>query len=247
MRDIIDEYMEEIKQAGGIGDMSKTVEETESLASEILNTQSAAGVSGSRRKSEIPEENRSKLVDYRKELQSHHGSEDLEDDIQRPRRDSSWDHGRQDRKHFFENRDDYSGGPGGRQNSSHSRQHMNSTKKDDYAVAFAGDYSRRSHQRRSKSNERKYHNRNRDEHEQNNRKKERDEHERTRSKRERCEDNQEHGNRRRKTDSSHRGRDENSGVYEEGKRKSRTNRHSRPLNEDEFEDRYDPAVSHDSS
>ncbi|KAI3459065.1 hypothetical protein Pfo_015728 [Paulownia fortunei] len=251
MRDIIEEYMEEIKQAGGIGGMSKAVEETEALASENLNTHaSATGVSGSRRNSEIPEESRGRSVDYRKELHSRPDSEDFEDDIQRPRRDPSWDHGRQDLNRNVERiryeRDDYSGSRDGRQISSQSREQMHGSEKQGFVEAFAEDYSRRSRQRRSESHEQKYHKRNRDEHERNNHKRERDEHERTSSKRGRYEDNWEHGDRgRSKTDSARRERDDDNGGHGD-RRKSKTNRNSSSRHElHKFEDRYDPAESHD--
>ncbi|KAL6501193.1 hypothetical protein OROHE_025056 [Orobanche hederae] len=70
MKDIIEEYMEEIKEAGGIGDISENYD--------------------------IPEETRGRSLDYRKEQHSCHNSEDFDDDIQRLRLDSSRDHGHQD-------------------------------------------------------------------------------------------------------------------------------------------------------
>ncbi|KAK6136366.1 hypothetical protein DH2020_029896 [Rehmannia glutinosa] len=249
MRDIIEEYMEEMKQAGGIGDTSKTVEKTEALGSENLNTHtSATGVSGSRRNSEIPKENRDQSLDYRKELHSFHDAEGFEDDIKQLTRDSSWDHVRQGPNRSVErirhDRDDYSGKRDGRQISSHSREPMHGGReKQDFA---AENYSRRSHQRRSESRERKHNKRNRDERERNNHERERDEYERTSRKRERYEDNREHGDRgRSKTDSAHRERDVDNGGHGDI-RERKTNRNSSSRRElHKFEDRYDPAESNE--
>ncbi|KAK6156425.1 hypothetical protein DH2020_010673 [Rehmannia glutinosa] len=249
MRDIIEEYMEEIKQAGGIGDTSKTMEKTEALESENLNTHtSATGVSGSRRNSEIPKENRERSLDYRKELHSFHDAEGFEDDIKQLTRDSSWDHGRQGSNRSVErirhDRDDYSGKRDGRQISSHSREPMHGGReKQDFA---AENYSRRSHQRRSESRERKHSKRNRDDRERNNHERERDEYERTSCKRERYEGNREHGDRgRSKTVSARREGDVDNGGHGD-MRERKTNRNSSSRRElHKFEDRYDPAESHE--
>lgn len=242
--------MEEIRQAGGIGGMSKAVEETEALASENLDKHaSATSISVSRRNSEIPEENRGQSVDYRKEVHSRHYSGNFKDENQWPRQDSNRDHGHQLRNRNVESirydRDDYSGSRDGRQISSHAREQMHGREKQDFVEAFAEDYSRRSHKRRSESHDEKYY-KNRDEHEQKTHKRGRDEHERTSRKREKDEDNWEHGDRgRSKTDTASRERDEDKGGQAD-RRKSETNRNSNYRRElHEFEDRYDPAESHD--
>ncbi|XP_051114619.1 uncharacterized protein LOC127240159 isoform X2 [Andrographis paniculata] len=90
MRDIIKEYTDEIKQAVGIADISKTEEMTESMASDDLNAQAnASGVSRSRGKSRIPETNRDKSLDYWSNHSSRHYSEGLKDEIMVPRQDLS--------------------------------------------------------------------------------------------------------------------------------------------------------------
>ncbi|KAL0285870.1 UNVERIFIED_CONTAM: U11/U12 small nuclear ribonucleoprotein [Sesamum calycinum] len=125
MRDIIEEFMGEIKQAGGVDGASKAVEEMGALTSENLNTDSrAAGVSGT---SQIPEENRGQSLDYRKDLNARHDSKEFLDDIHRIRRDSSWDHRRQDlNKNVGRVRHDKDDNYGsyGRQSGSHSREWM---------------------------------------------------------------------------------------------------------------------------
>ncbi|KAL3630971.1 hypothetical protein CASFOL_023955 [Castilleja foliolosa] len=200
MRGIIEKFMEEIKQAGGIDDVSKSLEKIEPSGSENLNTHSTATtVSMLRTNSEIPEENRDRSLDY---------------DIQRLRRDSS-----RDRAYEDPNR--------------RSVERIRHNKD--------GNYSGRSHQRRSESHEIKNHKRNRDdERERNNHEKERDEHERPSRRRGRYEDYKEHvGDRgRSKTGSARRERDVDV-------RDRKTNRKgSRSRNElHEFDDRYDPAES----
>lgn len=249
-RDIIEEYMEEIKQAGGIGDTSQAVNETGASIFENLNAHSsAAGVSGSRT-SQIPEENRGRSLDYRKELHAPRDSEEFEDDIQRLRRDSSWDHGRHDLnknvKRARHDRDDYYGSWDGRQSGSRSRERMHGREKQEFVEALGEGSSQRSRKRRSESRERNHHKRKRDGHEQNNHKRERDEHERPSRKRERYEDNREHGDRgRSKTESARQDTDEDDGGYRD-RRKSKTNRSGSSLPElNDFEDRYDPAESRD--
>ncbi|GFP95748.1 U11/U12 small nuclear ribonucleoprotein 48 kDa protein [Phtheirospermum japonicum] len=123
MRGIIEKFMEEIKQAGGIGDVSKSLEKTEPLGSENLNAHSsAADVSRPRRNSETPEENRDRSLDY---------------DIQRLRRDSSRDRGYQDpNKRSVErirhDRDGYySGRPHQRETESREKKHHKSNRDDE--------------------------------------------------------------------------------------------------------------------
>ncbi|PIN16727.1 hypothetical protein CDL12_10602 [Handroanthus impetiginosus] len=251
MRDIIEEYMEEIRQAGGIGGVSKAVEVPEALASENLNTYtSATGVSGSRRNSEIPEENRSRSLDYGKVSHSCHDSENFKDDIQRQRRDSNWDHGRQDVSRNVERtrhgRDDYSGSRDGRKSSSHSREHMHGRENQDFVESFGEGSSLRSRQRRDDSHEQNYTKRNREERERSNYKRESQEHERTSHRREKYEDIWEHDDRRRrKTDSSRRERDEDRGKHGDRKRSKKNSSSSSYPEIHEFEDRYDPAESRD--
>ncbi|KAK4381587.1 U11/U12 small nuclear ribonucleoprotein [Sesamum angolense] len=172
MRDIIEEFMGEIKQAGDVDGASKAVEEMEALASENLNTDSrAAGISGT---SQIPEENRGQSLDYRKDLNARHDSKEFEDDIHRLRRDSSWDHRRQDLNknvgRVRHDKDDNYGSWDGRQSGSHSREWMDGRENQAFVEVLGEGYSRRSRKRRSESRERNHHKRSRDEHESNNHK-----------------------------------------------------------------------------
>ncbi|KAK4433121.1 U11/U12 small nuclear ribonucleoprotein [Sesamum alatum] len=250
MRDIIEEFMEEIKQAGDVDGTPKAVEEMGVLTSENLNTDSrAASVSGSRT-SLLPEDNRGQSLDYRKDLHALHDSKEIEDDIQRLRRDSSWDHGRQDLNknvgRVRHDKDDYCGSWDGRQRGNHSRERMHGREKQEFVEALGEGYSRRSRKRPSESREQNHHKRNRDEREFTNHRRERDERERTSRKRERYEDNREHEDRRRsKTESASRDTDEDDRGYRD-RRKRKTNRSSSSRFElHEFEDRYDPAESRD--
>ncbi|KAL0298561.1 UNVERIFIED_CONTAM: U11/U12 small nuclear ribonucleoprotein [Sesamum radiatum] len=246
MRDIIEEFMGEIKQAGGVDGASKAVEEMGALTSENLNTDlRAAGVLGT---SQIPEENRGQSLDYRKDLNARHDSKEFEDDIHRIRLDSSWDHRRQ---HLNKNvgrvrhdKDDNYGSYG-RQSGSHSREWMDGRENQEFVEVLGEGYSRRSRKRGSESRERNHHERSRDEHESNNHKRERDQRERTSRKRERYEDNQEHEDRgRSKTESASRDKDEDGGYRDRRKRKINRNSSSR-LELQDFDDRYDPAESRD--
>ncbi|KAL0402565.1 UNVERIFIED_CONTAM: U11/U12 small nuclear ribonucleoprotein [Sesamum latifolium] len=247
MRDIIEEFMEEIKQAGGVDGTSKAVEEMGALTTENLNTDSrAAGVSGT---SQIPEENRGQSLDYRKDLHGRHDSKEFKDDIHRLRRDSSWDHRRQDLNknvgRVRHDEDDNYGSWDGRYSGSHSRERMDSRENQEFVEALGEGYSRRSRKRRSESQERNHHKRSRDEHEFKNHKRERDQRERTSRKRERYEDNREHEDRgRSKTENASRDRDEDGGYRD--RRKIKTNRSSSSrLELQDFDDRYDPAESRD--
>lgn len=226
-RDIIEEYMEEIKQVGVVGGISKAVEEKEALTSENLERHaSATYVSGSRRNSETPEENRSFNSDYTKDLHSRHYSGDPKDDIQWSGQDSTRDHGRQYPNRNVVSvrydRDDHYGSRGGKQISSFSKEQGYVGQKKDLDES-AEDYSRRSHQRQNEARDEKHYKRSRDEHVRRTHKREKDEHERTSRKRE---------------------RDEDKGGHD-GRRKSKAHRNrssSRELRE--FGDRYDPAASH---
>ncbi|KAL0302971.1 UNVERIFIED_CONTAM: U11/U12 small nuclear ribonucleoprotein [Sesamum radiatum] len=247
MRDIIEEFMEEIKQAGGVDGTSKAVEEMGALTSENLNTDSrAAGVSGT---SQIPEENRGQSLDYRKDLHARHDSKEFEDDIHRLRRDSSWDHRRQDLNknvgRVRHDEDDNYGSWDGRHSGSHSRERMDGRENQEFVEALGEGYSRRSRKRRSESQERNHHKRSRDEHEFKNHKRERDQRERTSRKRERYEDTREHEDRgRSRTESASRDRGEDGGYRD--RRKIKTNRSSSSrLELQDFDDRYNPAESRD--
>ncbi|KAL8557734.1 hypothetical protein ACS0TY_005005 [Phlomoides rotata] len=248
-RDIIEEYMEEIRHAGEIGGISKAVEETEASTSENLDRHaSATYVSGSSRNSETPEENRGFYNDYTKDLRSRHYSGDLKDDNQWSGQDSTRDHGRQYPNRNVESvgydRDDHYGSRDGRLGS-YTKEQGHVGEKKEFVDAFAEDYSRRSHRRKNEERDEKHRKRSRDDNERRTYKRGKDEHERTSRKRERDEDNWEHGNRgRSKTDGASRKRDEDEGGHAD-RRKSKTHRHrtsSRELHE--FEDRYDPAESH---
>lgn len=248
-RDIIEEYMEEIRQDGETGGISKALDETEALTSENLDKHaSATYVSGSRRNSETCEENRGLYSDYKKDLRSRHYSGDSKDDNQWSGQDSTQDHGRQYPNRNVESvrydRDDQYGSRDGR-HSSYTKEQGHVGEKKDLVDAFAKDYSRRSNRRQNEERDEKHHKRSRDDNERRTHKRGKDEHERTSRKRERDEDNWEHRNRgRSKTDSASRKRDEDEGGHAD-RRKSKTHRHrssSRELHE--FEDRYDPAESH---
>ncbi|KAH6838099.1 hypothetical protein C2S53_001190 [Perilla frutescens var. hirtella] len=248
MRDIIEEYMEEMRQAGGVDGMSKAVEETEALASENMDRHaSATDDSGSRRNSEIPEENRGRSIDYRKDIRSRHYSGDFKDDNWQ---DSSWDHGRHYPNRSIEgfryDTDDYSATRDGRRINSHSREQMHGREKSNFVEAFVEDDSRRSHRRQSsESQDRKDYKSTRDEHERKTHKR-RDEHDRSSRKRGRDEDYWEREDQERiKRDRASRERYEDKGGPAD-KRKSKTSRNSSSRHElHEFEDRYDPAISHD--
>ncbi|XP_011077074.1 U11/U12 small nuclear ribonucleoprotein 48 kDa protein [Sesamum indicum] len=247
MRDIIEEFMEEIKQAGGVDGTSKAAEEMGALTSDNLNTGSrAAGVSGT---SQIPEEIRGQSLDYRKDSHARHDSKKCEDDIHRLRRDSSWDHRRQDLNKSVgrvrHDKDDNYRSWDGRQSGSDSRERMDGRENQEFVEALGEGYSRRSRKRRSESRERDHHKISRDEHEFNNHKRERDQRERTSRKRERYEDNREREDRgRSKTERASRHRDEDGGYLD--RRKSKTNRSSSSrLELQDFDDRYDPAESRD--
>ncbi|CAA0814501.1 U11/U12 small nuclear ribonucleoprotein 48 kDa protein [Striga hermonthica] len=169
-RDIIEEYMEEIKKARGTGDVSENVEKTEVFGTENRNTHaSSTNVSKSKKYPVIPNENREGSLDSRKEFHtSSHDDYDFKNDIQQTKQDPSWDRGHQDHdKGVDRNRQD------------------------------RGDYSRRRdgrlHDKRSEPHEHKHHKRNRDGHEEGyNHEKERDEHRRSsRRKRESYKDKRE--------------------------------------------------------
>ncbi|GER51320.1 T6K12.22 protein [Striga asiatica] len=203
-RDIIEEFMEEIKKASGTGDISENVEKTEVFGTENMNTHaSSTNVSKSENHREIPDESREGSLDYRKEFNtSSHDDYDFENDIQQTKRDPSWDRGHQDRnKGIDRNRQD------------------------------RGDYSRRRdgrlHGKRSESHEHKHRKRNRDGHEEGyNHEKERDEHKRSRHrKRESHEDKRE--------------------QWDERIRKKKMSHSSSRRAHHEFDDRYEPAGSHE--
>ncbi|XP_073297467.1 uncharacterized protein [Primulina huaijiensis] len=112
MRDIIGEYMEEIKQAGVIGSMSKTAEEADASASEYsYRHESATVVSGSRNY-QATLYHEGQLHDNGNEFHSRYGSEDFMDGVQAQRRDSSWYIGLRDPNRntvrVGRDRDDYS-------------------------------------------------------------------------------------------------------------------------------------------
>ncbi|KAG8380384.1 hypothetical protein BUALT_Bualt06G0009800 [Buddleja alternifolia] len=242
MRNIIDEYMEEIKLAGGIGGMSKAVEETEPLASENFYTNpGSTSVSGTKRNTEVSEENKDQAHDYRKQSNSRHDSKDIE---------SHWNNGLRNSnrnvKRAPHDRDDYSRSREVRQSSSHSRDHLHGRGNSEYVEPFGEGSSNRSHKSRSESHERNHHKRNRDEPERNNHERERDQHKRTSRKKERYEDKRQDRDRgRSKSNSTRRERDEDDDRHRD-RRRSKTIRSSSSQPElDEFEDRYDPAESHD--
>ncbi|EYU39535.1 hypothetical protein ABFS82_06G196500 [Erythranthe guttata] len=138
MRGIIEEYMEEIKLAGGIGDMSNAVKKTESLASENLN-----------RNSKLPAEKRGKSVD----------SEDFGDDIHQPKKDSNRDHRHQDldkrqtsRKETFA--EDYSPKSHRRRSKSNERKY-HKRERDEHERASSSSRSKRE----KKEDNREYENR----------------------------------------------------------------------------------------
>ncbi|KAL1552110.1 U11/U12 small nuclear ribonucleoprotein 48 kDa protein-like [Salvia divinorum] len=242
-RGIIEEYMEEFRLSEGIGSLSNAVDENKALGSENMDRHArAADYFGSRRNSEVPEDDRGQSVDYRKDVHSRHYARDFEDDNQQQRHDSSWDDRRQ-----FPNRSnkgnqydrDESATRDGRRNDSHSRVLMHGGEK----LNFAEDDSRSSHQRRSESQDKKYYKSTRDEHEQKTHKRRRDEHDRSSRKRERAKDCWEYEVRdRSKRDRASGERDEDERGHAD-RRKSKSNRNSGSRHE--FDDRYDPAVSHD--
>ncbi|XP_057802206.1 U11/U12 small nuclear ribonucleoprotein 48 kDa protein [Salvia miltiorrhiza] len=251
MRGIIDEYMEELRQAEGIDGTSKALEENETLASKNMDSHASADDDfGSRRNSEVPEDNFGRSVGHRKDIHSRHYAGDFEDDNQQRRQDSSWDDWHQYPNRSNEgiryDRDGTSATRDGRRSNSRARVPMHGREKSDFVEAFAEDDSRRSHQRRSESQDRKYHKSTRDEYEHKTHKRRRDEHDRSNRKRERGEDYWEHEDRERSK------RDRDSGERDEDKRghvdrrKSKTTRSSSSRRElHEFNDRYDPLVSHD--
>lgn len=249
MREIIEEHMEEMRQAGGVGGMSKSVDETEGASHNMDRHTSATNDFGSRRNSEIPEENRGRSVDYRKDIHSHHYSGDFKGDNRQPRHDSSWDHGHQYPNRSTEgiryDRDDTYATRDGRRINSNSRQQLHGREKSDIIEAFAEDDSRRSHQRRSESRDRMYNKSTRDEHEQKTHKRRRDEDDKSSRKKERAGDYWEHEDQDRSKHRASRERYEDKGRHAD-RRKSKTNRNSSSRRElHEFEDRYDPAISHD--
>ncbi|XP_042001995.1 U11/U12 small nuclear ribonucleoprotein 48 kDa protein-like [Salvia splendens] len=241
-RGIIEEYMEEFRLSEGISGLSNAVDENEALGSENMDGHArAADYFGSRRNSEVPEDDRGQSVDNRKDVHSRDYARVFEDDYQQRRRDSSWDDRRQfpDRsnKGNWYDRDE-SATRDGRRVHSHSRVLKNGGEKSD----FAEDDLRRSHQRRSESHDKRYYKSTRDEHEQKTHKR-RDEHERSSRKRERAKDCWEYEVRdRSKRDRASGERDEDERGHAD-RRKSKSNRSSGSRHE--FDDRYDPAVTHD--
>ncbi|XP_042039736.1 U11/U12 small nuclear ribonucleoprotein 48 kDa protein-like [Salvia splendens] len=224
-RGIIEEFMEEFRISEGIGRLSDAVDENEA----------------SRRNSEVPEDDRDQSVDYRKTVHSRHYAKDFEDDNQQRRQDSSWDDWRQvpsrsSKSNFYDG--DESATRDGRRIDSHSRVLMHGGEKSN----FAEDDSRRSHQRRSELHDKKYYKSTRDEHEQKTHNRRRDEHDRSSRKRERAKDCWEYEVRdRSKRDRASGERDEDERGHAD-RRKSKSNRSSGSRHE--FDDRYDPAVSH---
>ncbi|KAL3654016.1 hypothetical protein CASFOL_003697 [Castilleja foliolosa] len=138
MRGIIEKYMDEIKQAGGIGDASKSLEKTEPSGSENLITHSSAtAVSRSKTDSVILEESRDRSLNY---------------DIQQLRQDSSRDHGRQDSNRRSVERirhakdDYYSGRSHHRRSESHEIKHHKRNRDDEH--------ERNNHERETDEHER---------------------------------------------------------------------------------------------
>ncbi|XP_051140045.1 U11/U12 small nuclear ribonucleoprotein 48 kDa protein [Andrographis paniculata] len=248
MRDIIKEYTDEIKQAEGIADISKTEEVTESMASDDLNAQAnATGVSGSRGKSKIPETNRGKSLDYWSEHSYHHYSEGLNDEIKEPRQDLSSDYLHKDLntkskiKEYGEG--DYFGGQDDKTNNNYFRERVHGRNKQGYTEARESS-PQRSTQKRSKSREGNHH-KHRDERERYYHKSEREDHARSSHKRESWKDNRKHGERRRRdADAARQDRHEHSEGYDDRKRSKTVGSRSSHPGLHEFDDRYNPSESH---
>lgn len=240
--------MEEMRQAGDVGDISKAVEKTDASASEYMERHaSATNDSGTRRNSEISEDNRGQSVDYWKDMHSHQNSRDFKDDNPHRRHDSRRQYSNKSIEGIQHDRDDIYEIRDKRRTNNHLRVRMHDREKSDFVEAFAEDDSQRSQQRRSESQDRKYHKSTSDEHERTTDKRRRDEHDRSNNrKRGRGEDYWEHEDRERsKRDRVSKERDEDKRGRDD-RRKGKSNRSSSSRRElHEFDDRYDPTVSHD--
>lgn len=152
MRDIIEEYMEDIKKFGEMGSTSKPMEETE----------------GEEKHLHDHDKKQSSSLDYK----------GLDDDFQHYRRDSSLDHDVRDSNRNVrmvkDSTDGYSEIHDARRRSSHSREHHQREMRDFEEASEEGS-SRRSHRNGSKSHEERFDKRERYGHEYDNRKRGRDE------------------------------------------------------------------------
>lgn len=169
MRDIIEEYMEEIKSSGGIGCIGKGIEEAEALSSEKFSVlDSSTGIFDTRKSlPDMVEGSGGRSHSYRKEFHSRYDSKDFEDDNENHRRDPKRQYGYLDFNAGIEkvkhNRDDYSRSLDGRNSSNHSREQTHSRGKRDYIEVSGESSSRRSDRSHSKSHDRSSHKRERDE------------------------------------------------------------------------------------
>ncbi|XP_073141830.1 U11/U12 small nuclear ribonucleoprotein 48 kDa protein [Henckelia pumila] len=213
LRDIIEEYMVEIKQAGGIGSVSKTAEEADVSASEYsYRHESATVVSGSRNY-QVTKYYEGQSRDNRNEFNSHYDSEDFTDGVLSQRRqDSSWHSSLPDFNGNTERvgrvRDDNSRSREERHARSQSREQMDSGRSDNVEV-FEEGYSTRS--RRSRTP-----------HERNSRNKERGEGDQNIRKRDRYEENRDYRDRGKSTTSrDRRDREEDRDEYRDRGRSKR--------------------------
>ncbi|XP_073271833.1 U11/U12 small nuclear ribonucleoprotein 48 kDa protein-like [Primulina huaijiensis] len=274
IRDIIEEYMEEIKQAGGIDSLSKTAEEADISASEYSYRHESASVVSGLRNHQMTKDYEDQSHDNRHEFHSRHDSEDFMDGVLAQRRDSSWHSSLRDfngnTERVGHGRDDNSRSREERHGRSQSREQMDSGKRTDNVEIFEECYSTRSRQSRTP-------------HERNSHKKERGEGDQSSRKREGYEENREYRDRgKSKTSRDRRDREKDTDVYRDRGRskrnqdrrdreednsghwdrgKSKINRGLRDVNEDigehrnrwrsrtdkniQLEDRYDPVQNYD--
>ncbi|KAL2482108.1 U11/U12 small nuclear ribonucleoprotein 48 kDa protein [Forsythia ovata] len=169
MRDIIEEYMEEIKSSGGIGCIGKGIEDAEALPSEKISVlDSSIGIFDSRKNlPQTLEGSGGRSHSYKKELHTRDDSKDFKEDNENHRRDpkrhyryQDFNDGNEKVKH---NRDDYSRSLDGRNSSSHSHVQTHSRGKQDYIEVSGEGSSRRSDRSHSKSHDRSSHKREREE------------------------------------------------------------------------------------
>lgn len=172
IRDVIEEYMEEIKQAGGIDSMSKIAEETDVSASEYPHRHESATVVSGSRNYQATKDYKGQSRDNRNEFHSRYDSKDFTDGVLAQRRDSSWHSSLRD---FNGNTERVGHGKGDNSRSreerhgrSQSREQMDSGKRTDNVEIFEECYSTRSRQSRT-PHERNSHKKERGEGDQNNR------------------------------------------------------------------------------
>lgn len=252
IRDIIEEYMEEIKQSGGIDNMSKTTEEADVSASEYSHRHESATVVSGSRNYQVTKDYEGQSHDNRNKLHSRYDSEDFTDGVLAQRRDSSWHSSLQDfngnTERVGHGRDDNSRSREERHGRSKLREQRDSGKRTDNVEIFEERYSTRSRQSRTP-------------HERSSHKKERGEGDQSSRKREGYEENREYRDRgKSKTRRDCRDREEDRDEYRDRGR-SKINRDLRDGNEDigerrnrwrnrtnkniELEDRYDPVQNYD--